>query len=50
MNSTKVKIIKEENDSCVVEIITGKAGDFTLNYQVEGDPEDVTLDVKIKSF
>lgn len=50
VNSTKVKIIKEENDSCVVEIITGKAGDFTLNYQVEGDPEDVTLDVKIKSF
>ena len=49
VNSTKVKINQADENSCVLEITTGRAGSFILSY-VKEDEEDITLNVTIKSF
>ena len=49
VNSSKVKIIESNENSCLLEITTGRAGDFILTYSKE-DEEDITLNVTIKSF
>ena len=51
VNSNKVKIINTTETSCVIEILVGKSGKFTLTYKSDNEQgEDVTLDVTIKSF
>lgn len=49
VNSTKVKIIKQSETSCLLEIITGKSTDFNLIYRV-GDNDELSLPIKVKSF
>lgn len=49
VNSNKVEIVESNESSCVVNITTGRAGEFTISYQKSGE-EDVTLDVLIKSL
>lgn len=50
VNSSKVKIIKQDSSSCILEILTGKAGNFTLYYKTDNEEETVKLDIMIKSF
>lgn len=49
VNSSKVKIIDSNETSCVVNIMTGKSGTFTITYFKDGE-DDVTMDVTIKSL
>ena len=51
VNSNKVKIVEMTENSCVVNILTGKAGEFKISYVPKDTiQEGVTLDVLIKSF
>lgn len=49
VSSSKVKIVEMTNSSCIIEILTGKAGDFKIIYKQEGE-EDIILPVHIESF
>lgn len=49
VNSSKVEIIKTEGNSCVLEITSGKSGNFDLVYKRDNE-EDIVLNVLIKSF
>lgn len=49
VNSSKVEIKETIENSCKIDILTGRAGSFTLFY-VKDSEEDITLDVTIKSF
>ena len=49
VNSSKVKINFSNENSCELEILTGKSGSFTLSYEIENE-DPITLDVIIKSF
>lgn len=48
VSSSKAKITSMDDNSCLVEITTGKSGNFTLTYKK--DLKVVNLDVLIKSF
>ena len=49
VSSKKVKIVNSDNNSCIINIISGKAGDFKIIYREEGK-EDLELNVTIESF
>ena len=49
VSSKKVKIVKSDNNSCIINIISGKAGEFKIIYREEGK-EDLELNVTIESF
>lgn len=49
VNSTKVKINQTDVNSCELDILTGKAGEFILSY-INDDNDEFTLEVKIKSL
>ena len=49
VNSKKVKIVNSDNNSCIINVISGKAGDFKTIYREEGK-EDLELNVTIESF
>lgn len=49
VNSKKVKIISTDSSQLVLEIISGKSGEFEIRYQVDGE-EDVILPVHIVSL
>ena len=49
VNSSKVKVVDSSETSCVVNIMTGKSGTFTITYFKDGE-DDVTLNVTIKSL
>ena len=51
VNSNKVIINNSTETSCVLEILTGRAGSFDLIYQFDDNKkEDITLKVTIQSF
>ena len=49
VSSKKVKIVNSDNNSCIINIISGKAGEFKIIYREEGK-EDLELNVTIESF
>lgn len=49
IDSKKVRIVKQTENSCVLDVITGKSGSFVLKYKRENKP-DITLDIIIKSL
>ena len=49
VSSKKVKIVNSDNNSCVINVISGKAGEFKIIYREEGK-EDLELNVTIESF
>lgn len=49
VNSSKVKVKEMTSTSCVLEITTGKAGNFDVIYRVDGQ-DDIVLPVTIKSL
>ena len=49
INSSKVKVVEMNENSCAVDIITGKSSEFDIIYQRENE-EDIVLTVTIKSF
>ena len=49
VNSNKVKIVKSDENTLVLNILTGKADSFIISYIREGE-EDITLKVNIDSF
>lgn len=49
VNSNKVEVVEMNENSCVINIITGKSGSFDILYQKDNE-EDVVLTVNIKSF
>ena len=49
ISSKKVKIVNSDNNSCIINIISGKAGEFKIIYREEGK-EDLELNVTIESF
>lgn len=49
INSSKVKVVEMNENSCVVDIITGKSSEFDIIYKRENE-EDIVLTVTIKSF
>ena len=49
VSSKKVKIVNSDNNSCIINIISGKAGEFKIIYREE-DKEDLELNVTIESF
>ena len=49
VNSSKIKVVEMNENSCVIDIITGKSGSFDILYQRENE-EDVVLHVTINSF
>lgn len=51
VNSSKVEIIKTDEKSCKLNILTGRAGEFILTFTSSDDPEKkVELPIKIKSL
>lgn len=48
-NSTKVKILAQDESSVKIEILTGRSGSFTLTYKREGQ-EDIVLPITIESL
>ena len=48
--SSKVKITSSDEDSCMVDVITGRSGSFTLQYILDNDEVAASLDVVIKSL
>ena len=50
VNSNKAKIVSQDESSCIIEILTGKARTFTIEcHSVDGLYND-TLEVKVQSF
>jgi hypothetical protein len=49
INSSKIKVVEMNENSCVVDIITGKSSEFDIIYQRENE-EDIVLHVIINSF
>ena len=49
VSSKKVKIVNSDNNSCIINVISGKAGEFKIIYREEGK-EDLELNVTIESF
>ena len=49
VSSKKVKIVNSDNSSCIINVISGKAGEFKIIYREEGK-EDLELNVTIESF
>lgn len=49
VNSSKIKVVEMNENSCVIDIITGKSGSFDILYQRENE-EDIVLHVTINSF
>ena len=49
VSSKKVKIVNSDNNSCIINVISGKAGEFKIIYKEEGK-EDLELNVTIESF
>ena len=49
VSSKKVKIVNSDNNSCTINVISGKAGEFKIIYREEGK-EDLELNVTIESF
>lgn len=49
VNSNKVKIVKSDENTLVLNVLTGKADSFIISYIREGE-EDITLKVNIDSF
>ena len=49
VNSKKIKIVNSDNNSCIINVISGKAGEFKIIYREEGK-EDLELNVTIESF
>ena len=49
INSNKVKIVKMDSSSCVIDILTGKSNSFKISYIREGF-DNIELDVVIKSL
>ena len=49
VNSSKVKVVESNENSCIMDITTGKSGKFDIVYQRENE-DDIVLNVTIKSF
>ena len=49
VSSKKVKIVNSDNNLCIINVISGKAGEFKIIYREEGK-EDLELNVTIESF
>lgn len=49
VSSKKVKIVNSDNNSCIINVISGKAGEFKIIYREEGK-KDLELNVIIESF
>ena len=49
VNSNKVKIIKKDESSCVIDILASKSTTFKISYVVNGEVK-TDLDVIVKSF
>ena len=49
ISSKKVKIVNSDNNSCIINVISGKAGEFKIIYREEGK-EDLGVKVTIESF
>lgn len=49
VSSSKVKIVEMTNTSCVIEILTGKGGNFNLLYKQDGE-DDLILPIVIEAF
>ena len=49
VSSKKVKIVNSDNNSCIINVIYGKEGEFKIIYREEGK-EDLELNVTIESF
>ena len=49
VSNNKAKIVKNDNNSIVIEIITGKSGNFDLIYKKENE-EDIVLPITITSL
>lgn len=49
VSSKKVKIVNSDNNSCIINVVSGKAGEFKIIYREEGK-EDLELNVTIESF
>jgi hypothetical protein len=49
VNSNKVEVIESNENSCVINIITGKSNKFDIIYQRDGE-DDIVLNVTIQSF
>lgn len=49
VSSKKVKIVNSDNNSCIINVTSGKAGEFKIIYREEGK-EDLELNVTIESF
>ncbi len=51
IDSDKVKILESTESKCTLDIVTGKAGSFTITYKSNnGDYDDINLIVNIKSL
>lgn len=52
VNSKLVRIVEQDGTKCVIEVLTGKKGEFTLTctYNDNGEEIVTTLPVKIKSL
>ena len=49
VNSNKVKIIKKDDKSCLIDILASKAMTFEISYKIDGKVK-ATLPVVVKSF
>ena len=49
VNSSKVEIVESNENSCVLNILTGKSGKFDIAYQRE-EEDDIVLTITIESF
>lgn len=49
VNSSKVKVNQIDDNTCLLDICTGKSGDFILSYNAD-DGDVLTLEIKIKSL
>ena len=49
IGSSKAKILKQDEDTVYVEIVTGRSGNFELKYIRENE-EDIVLNINIQSL
>lgn len=49
VNSSKVEVVESNENSCVLNILTGKSGKFDITYQRE-EEDDIVLTITIESF
>ena len=49
VNSSKIKINQTDENSCTINVLTGKSTEFKLSYMVD-DEEVTSLDIRVESF